>query len=51
VLLIVKGTTIVKATPVIRTFEGQTVGALTVWAQKRFGGPIVVKKLSYPQQG
>ena len=46
VLLAVKGTVIVKAAPIVKRFEGKTIGALTFWARTKFGGPIVVKKLS-----
>jgi len=41
-----KGTVIVKAAPVVKAFEGQTIGALASWAQAKFGGPIMVEKIS-----
>lgn len=34
-----------KPPPIVKRFEGQTVGALTSWAQARFGGPIIVQKV------
>jgi hypothetical protein len=46
VLLTLKGTVIVTAAPVAKAFEGQTIDALTSWARTRFGGPIVVQRLS-----
>ena len=46
VLLAVKGRVIVKAAPIVKRFEGQTIGALASWARTRFGGPIVVERLS-----
>ena len=46
VLLVMKGTVIVKAAPVVKAFEGQTIGALSSWARTKFGGPIVVEKIS-----
>ena len=46
VRLVVRGTVIVEAAPIVKTFEGQTIGALTTWAHDKFGGPIVVQKLS-----
>jgi hypothetical protein len=49
VLLAVKGRIIVKAAPIVKIFEGQTVGTLSSWARKKFGGPIVVKTLSCPK--
>jgi hypothetical protein len=45
VLLVTRGSIIVKAAPIVKRFEGQTIGALTSWARSRFGGPIVVEKL------
>jgi hypothetical protein len=45
VLLVTNGPMIVKAAPIVKRFEGQTIGALTSWAQTKFGGPIIVKKL------
>ena len=47
VQLVMKGPIIVTAAPIVKRFEGQTIGALTSWAQKRFGGPIIVEKLEY----
>lgn len=46
VLLEVRGTTIVKAASIVTTFQGQTIGTLTSWAQAKFGVPIVVEKIS-----
>ncbi len=46
VLLTLKGTVIVKAAPIVKAFEGQTIGALTLWAHRKFGGPISVEKIS-----
>ena len=46
VLLVMEGAVIVKAAPIVRKFEGQTIGALTCWARSKFGGPIIVEKLS-----
>jgi hypothetical protein len=46
VLLIVEGTVIRKAAPRVKSFEGQTIGSLTSWAEAKFGGPIIVEKLS-----
>jgi hypothetical protein len=45
VLLRMRDTVIVKAAPIAERFEGQSIGALTTWAQSRFGGPIIVKEL------
>jgi hypothetical protein len=46
VLLVMRGAVILKAAPIVKTFEGQTIGALTNWARKKFGGPIIVERLS-----
>jgi hypothetical protein len=46
VLLVMRGAVIQKAAPIVKMFEGQSIGALTTWAQKKFGGPIVVEKLT-----
>ena len=46
VLLVMKGAVIVKAAPIAKAFEGQTIGALSSFAQTKFGGPIIVKKIS-----
>ena len=46
VLLVMRGPVIVKAAPIVKRFEGQTIGALTSWAESKFGGPIIVQKLS-----
>ena len=35
-----------KAAPIVKRFEGQTIGALTSWARRRFGEPIIVEKLN-----
>ncbi len=48
VLLVTEGQIIVEAAPIVRRFEGQTIGALTSWAQSRFDGPIIVQKLPRP---
>jgi len=45
VLLVTNGPMIVKAAPIVKRFEGQTIGALTSWARTKFGGPILVEKL------
>ena len=45
VLLVTSGQVIVKAAPIVKRFEGQTIGALTSWARRRFGGPIIVENL------
>ena len=45
VRLVVTGAVIHKAAPIVKAFEGQTIGALTSWAESKFGGPIVVHKL------
>jgi hypothetical protein len=45
VLLAVEGSIIVEAAPIVKTFEGQTIGALTSWARSKFGGPIIVQNL------
>ena len=47
VLLVTNGPVIVKAAPIVKRFEGQTISALTSWAQSRFGGPIIVEKLNH----
>ena len=44
VLLVMEGQIIVEAAPIVKRFEGQTIGALTSWAQRRFGGPIIVRE-------
>ena len=46
VLLVMKGAVIVKAAPIAKAFEGRTIGALSSFAQTKFGGPIIVKKIS-----
>ncbi len=46
VLLVTKGAVIVKAAPVAKAFEGQTIGALSSFAQAKFGGPIIVERIS-----
>jgi hypothetical protein len=46
VRLVMEGTIILEAAPIVKKFEGQTIGALTSWAQSKFGGPIIVQKLS-----
>ena len=46
VLLVTRGQVIAKAAPIVRRFEGQTIGALTSWARSRFGGPIIVENLA-----
>jgi hypothetical protein len=46
VRLVVEGSVILEVAPIVKTFEGQTIGALTSWAQSKFGGPIIVQKLS-----
>jgi hypothetical protein len=30
----------------VKSFEGQAIGALTSWAESKFGGPISVQKVS-----
>ena len=46
VLLVLKGAVIVKAAPIVKAFEGQTISALSAWAQTKFGGPIIAEKIS-----
>lgn len=46
VRLVTNGPVIVEAAPIVKRFEGQTIGALTSWAESKFGGPIIVQKLS-----
>ena len=46
VRLVVKGGVIVEAAPIVRKFEGQTIGALISWARTRFGGPVIVEKIA-----
>ena len=46
VRLMVRGPSSCEAAPIVKKFEGQTIGALTSWAQSKFGGPIIVEKLS-----
>ena len=46
VRLMVEGAVILQAAPIVKKFEGQTIGALTSWAHAKFGGPIIVEKLS-----
>lgn len=46
VLLVVNGDVIEKAAPIVTVFEGQSLDALTAWAQSRFGGPIVMKDIA-----
>lgn len=51
VLLVTEGPVIVTAAPIVKRFEGQTIAALTSWAQSRFGGPIIVEELrQFPQE-
>ena len=45
VLLVLHGDVIIKAAPIVKRFEGQTLDALASWAKSRFGGPIIVEKL------
>lgn len=47
VRLVTKGAVILKAAPIVRSFEGRTIGALTSWAWATFGGPIIVEELSH----
>jgi len=47
VRLVMRGTIILQAAPIVRSFEGQTIGALTSWARAAFGGPIIVERLSH----
>ena len=46
VLLVTNGPVIVEAAPIVKRFEGQTIGALTSWAKTKFAGPIIVQELS-----
>jgi hypothetical protein len=46
VQLSVEGPLIVKAAPIVKVFERQSLDALTAWVKARFGGPIVVEKLN-----
>ena len=46
VRLVVKDTVIREAAPIVKTFEGQTIGALATWARSKFGGPVIVKRIS-----
>jgi len=46
VLLVLNGEVIVNAAPVVRAFEGQTIGALTSWALAKFGAPIRVERIA-----
>lgn len=46
VRLMVRRTVILQAAPIVRSFEGQTIDALTSWARATFGGPIIVERLS-----
>jgi hypothetical protein len=45
VRLVVKGTIIREAAPIVRAFEGQTLDALASWAKSKFGGPVIVEEL------
>jgi len=45
--LVTRGAIIVEAAPIVRSFKGQTIGALTSWAWATFGGPIIVEELSH----
>jgi len=46
VLLSLEGPLIVKAAPIVRAFEGQSLDALKAWARTRFGGPIIIETLN-----
>jgi hypothetical protein len=41
VRLVVRGTIIQTAAPIVKQFEGQTVAALAAWAESKFGRPII----------
>lgn len=45
VLLLLQGSVIVQAAPIVRSFQGQTIEALASWAKSRFGGPIRIERL------
>jgi hypothetical protein len=45
VSLTLNGTVIAKAAPLVRVFEGQSIGALISWVLSKFGGPITIEKL------
>jgi hypothetical protein len=45
VRLVVSGTIIQEAAPIVKKFEGQTLGALASWAESKFGGPVIVEEL------
>jgi hypothetical protein len=46
VRLVLAGSVIWKAAPMVKSFEGHTLGDLTSWAESKFGGPVRVQKLS-----
>ena len=46
VRLVLSGAVIHKAAPMVKQFEGQPLSVLTSWAESKFGGPIIVQKLS-----
>jgi hypothetical protein len=46
VRLVVDGTIIREAAPIVRSFQGRTLAALTGWAASKFGGPIIVEDLA-----
>lgn len=45
VRLVVSGTIIREAAPIVKKFEGQALEALASWAESKFGGPVIVKEL------
>ena len=46
VLLRTRGPIIVEAAPIVRSFEGKTLAALTAWVESKSWGPIIVEKLA-----
>jgi hypothetical protein len=46
VRLVLEGSVIANAAPVVKAFEGQTIGDLTSWVRAKFGGPIMIEEIS-----
>jgi hypothetical protein len=46
VLLVTNGPVIVKAAPIVKRFEGQTLAALAAWVKSKSWGPIIVETLA-----
>lgn len=46
VRLVVRANIIQEAAPIAKRFEEQPLDALTLWAESKFGRPIIIQRLS-----